>query len=207
MSTINSAPRNEYQNFNEFCLYSYLKRYKSHELDSRSGIKSYLKGEYIYQPPVSAGYIYQIIEGAVKLGSYTETGTEFVHDIVHAGDYFGNLKYLNNQFFEFSKTLTGTKIRRYQLNYFKTVVPEDPLLAEWFMSYLVKRWCISEKKIKIIKEKNLKIKLKSLRSLYNIPIKDIYNDTHILFDLLTQQELGDIAGVSRQTISLAQKSE
>ena len=141
----------------------------------------------------------------MKLGSYTETGTEFVHDIIHTGDYFGNLKYLNNQFFEFSKTLVSSTIRMYKLDFFKEIVPQDSFLAEWFMSYLVKRWCQSEKKIKIIKEKDLQHKIKSLRSLYNLPIIDADNETYNLYDLLTQQELGDIAGASRQTISLAQK--
>jgi CRP-like cAMP-binding protein len=48
-------------------------------------------------------FIYEIVSGAVKLGSYSEHGEEFVHDILHKGDFFGNLRYLNGQFFEFSK--------------------------------------------------------------------------------------------------------
>ncbi|MFI8379491.1 Crp/Fnr family transcriptional regulator [Leeuwenhoekiella sp. NPDC079379] len=200
-----AAPVNEYQNFNKFCLYAYLKDSNYHKLEDRSKLITFKKGTYIYQPPANQGYIYQIVSGAVKLGSYTETGTEFVHDIIHTGDYFGNLKYLNNQFFEFSKTLVSTTIRVYNLDFFKEIVPQDPFLAEWFMSYLVKRWCQSEKKIKIIKEKDPVLKIKSLRTLYKVKIIDAENEEYSLYDLLTQQELGDIAGASRQTISLAQK--
>ena len=205
MHTLLTAPRNEYLNFDEFSLFDYLRTKNLKDLDLKIKTQTFKKGTYIYQPPANQGYIYEIITGAVKLGSYTETGTEFVHDIIHTGDYFGNLKYLNNQFFEFSKTLVSSTIRMYKLDFFKEIVPKDSFLAEWFMSYLVKRWCQSEKKIKIIKEKNPQHKIKSLRSLYNLSILDADNDTYNLYELLTQQELGDIAGASRQTISLAQK--
>lgn len=205
MNIILDPPKNRYLNFDEFSLFAYLEFKEIQNLENKICTQTFKKGAYIYQPPANQGYVYEIVTGAVKLGSYTETGTEFVHDIIHTGDYFGNLKYLNNQFFEFSKTLVSSTIRMYKLDFFKEIVPQDSFLAEWFMSYLVKRWCQSEKKIKIIKEKDLQHKIKSLRSLYNLPIIDADNETYNLYDLLTQQELGDIAGASRQTISLAQK--
>ncbi|UBZ10905.1 Crp/Fnr family transcriptional regulator [Leeuwenhoekiella palythoae] len=205
MNIILDPPKNKYLNFDEFSLFAYLEFKEIQNLENKICTQTFKKGAYIYQPPANQGYVYEIVTGAVKLGSYTETGTEFVHDIIHTGDYFGNLKYLNNQFFEFSKTLVSSTIRMYKLDFFKEIVPQDSFLAEWFMSYLVKRWCQSEKKIKIIKEKDLQHKIKSLRSLYNLPIIDADNETYNLYDLLTQQELGDIAGASRQTISLAQK--
>jgi CRP-like cAMP-binding protein len=57
------------------------------------------KNTYIYKPP-NERFIYEIVSGAVKLGSYSEHGEEFVHDILHK-DFFGNLRYLNGQFFDF----------------------------------------------------------------------------------------------------------
>jgi DNA-binding MarR family transcriptional regulator len=37
--------------------------------------------------------------------------------------------------------------------------------------------------------------------LFDVPVKDANGHEYILFDLLTQKDLGDLSGVTRQTIS------
>ena len=90
MNIILDPPKNKYLNFDEFSLFAYLEFKEIQNLENKICTQTFKKGAYIYQPPANQGYVYEIVTGAVKLGSYTETGTEFVHDIIHTGDYFGN---------------------------------------------------------------------------------------------------------------------
>ncbi|WBL43571.1 Crp/Fnr family transcriptional regulator [Algoriphagus halophytocola] len=159
------------------------------------------KNEYIYDPSSEHLYIYEILEGAIKLGSYTEDGEEFTFDVLLKGDFFGDLRYLNNQFFEFSKSLIDTKLRVYSRDFFKKMVIQSPETSEWFISYLVKRWCSAEKKLKKIHEKKALEKLTFIDSFFDLQVHDHKGKSYILLDLLTQKDLGDLIGVSRQTIA------
>jgi len=159
------------------------------------------RNEYIYRPPFADNFIYEIVSGAIKLGSYSESGEEFVYDVIRTGDFFGNLKYLNGQFFEYSKSLISTDIRIYDLKFFKKQVTENPKLAEWFISYIVKRWCISEKKLGKINERGTDEKLQYLMQSLDMLVYDTNKKEHLLFHLLTQKDLADLMGTTRQTIS------
>ncbi|MCR1025664.1 Crp/Fnr family transcriptional regulator [Cellulophaga baltica] len=181
--------------------YNYLK--KQNHLNIIDHVKEFTvkRNEYIYSPPFTDNFIYEIVSGAIKLGSYSESGEEYVYDVIQTGDFFGNLKYLNGQFFEYSKSLISSKIRIYDLSFFKKEVTENPRLAEWFISYLVKRWCISEKKLGKINERGTDEKLKYLIQSLNLLVYDSNKKEHLLFHLLTQKDLADLMGTTRQTIS------
>ncbi|WP_339864269.1 Crp/Fnr family transcriptional regulator [uncultured Algoriphagus sp.] len=159
------------------------------------------KNEYIYNPSSDHLYMYEIIEGAVKLGSYTEDGEEFTFDVLIKDDFFGDLKYLNNQFFEFSKALIDTKLRVYSRDFFKQMVVQSPEVSEWFISYLVKRWCSAEKKLKKLHEKKAQGKLAFLSSFFDHKVSDAHGAEFAIIELLTQKDLGDLIGVTRQTVA------
>ena len=189
------------------CLYGYLK--KSGNPDFFSSVKEITvsKNEFIYKPPLTENYMYELVEGVVKLGGYSETGEENTYDVIYTGDYFGNLKYLNGQFFEFSKTLIDSRIRIYDLTFFKKAIIENPVTSEWFIAYLLKRWCLAEKKLGQVNERSTLQKLEFLQGHYNISVTDIHGDEHILYDLLTQKDKGDLIGATRQTIANALKKK
>ncbi|MEM7486474.1 MAG: Crp/Fnr family transcriptional regulator [Bacteroidota bacterium] len=193
------------QKHQTFCLYNYLKYSTHYKLKDFTQEIIIQKNEYLYKPPFEHNYIYEVLDGAIKLGSYTDQGDEYVHDVVSQKDFFGNLKYLNNQFFEFSKTITSTRLRVYNRSFFKQIIINEPTIAEWFISYLVKRWCASEKKMRKVNERNSVEKLRFLRTYFNKEISDIEGNDHILYDLLTQKDLGDLVGATRQTIASALK--
>lgn len=203
MNEMPSLPINTYKQLDNFILFEYLQSKCS--LDDRITSRIVSRRDFIYRPPENLNFIYEVVQGAAKLGSYTKTGDAFTHDIVWSGDFFGNLKYLNGQFFEFSKALVDTKIRCYDLGFFKLIVAEDPTISEWFISYLVMRWCRAEKKASVIKEKDPRNKIKFLRSYFDTVIHDNNNKKNILYKLLTQRDLGDFVGLSRQSIAQALK--
>lgn len=199
MKTIEVPPLNS--SFETAFFYNHL--IKEDYPESHKWVKevTFKKNHYLYRPPFTGDFIYEIVTGAIKLGSYLDSGEEYVYDIINAGDFFGNLKYLNGQFFEFSKTLVASRIRIYGLSFFKKQVVENPKLAEWFMSYLVKRWCITQKKLGKINERDSYEKLRYLRNYFDIPVFDNDGNQYIIFDLLTQKDLADLIGTTRQTIA------
>jgi CRP-like cAMP-binding protein len=194
-----SRPNNE--SYSSFCFYTYLQEHVKDQKPCEVTENFIDKNNYIYRPQNNEGFIYEIVSGAVKLGSYSEQGDNFAYDILQKGDFFGNLRYLNGQFYEFSKTLIDTKIRIYEISFFKKTVIHNPYLSDWFISYLVKRWCISEKKLGNITGNTIEGRITFLMKLFDVPVKDANGHEYILFDLLTQKDLGDLSGVTRQTIS------
>jgi len=193
--------------FENFCLFGYLTEQLGLDLKGLVTESTFGKNDYVYRPATSNNAIYEIVDGAVKLGSYSDCGEEYVYDVLHRCDFFGNLKYLNGQFFEFSKALIGTRIRTYPLSFFKKVIVEHPPIAEWFISYIVKRWCVSEKKLGKIKENDTCKKISFLRSYLDVRVKDAEGSEFLLYDLLTQKDLGDLIGATRQTIAKGLKKE
>lgn len=165
------------------------------------------KNEYIYTPSSDHLYMFEIVEGAVKLGSYTEDGEEFIFDVLFKNDFFGDLKYLNNQFFEYSKALIDTRLRIYNRDFFKQMVILSPELSEWFISYLVKRWCSTEKKLKKLHEKKVRQKLTFLNAYFDLKVMDAEGFEFALIDLLTQKDLGDLIGITRQTVANSSRNK
>ena len=191
-----------YQNFN---IYDHFKEKLPNEIKRFSSVRTFKKGELIYIPGEILHHMFEIVEGAVKLGSYSEDGEEVIYDVLSKGDFFGNLKYLNGQFFEFSKVLADTKVRFYDLAFFKEAIVSDHEISDWFHYYLVKRWCSAELKIVKINAKNVMEKLQFLYDRFGYTIEDANGKKFVLFDLLTKKDLGDIIGATRQTVASSLK--
>ncbi|WP_405609417.1 Crp/Fnr family transcriptional regulator [Polaribacter sp. Asnod1-A03] len=194
-----TRPNNE--GFKDFDLFSEINNLKIFFNEENIQEISVKKNDYIYLPPNKENYIYEIIQGAVKLGGYSDDGESFVYEVLPHTEFFGNFKYLNGQFQEYSKAIIDSKIRLYNLDFFKTTVLINPFISNWFISYLIKRWCAAEVKLKNIKEKHLEERIISLQNHYSVPIEDTNGKSHILFNLLTKQDMGDLIGVTRQTVS------
>ncbi len=159
------------------------------------------KGHLIYQPPQRITPIFEILSGAVKIGSYSPEGEEVCYDILRPGDFFGNLQYLNGQFSEFSKTLTATELRVYDVDFFKQLVTNSPKLAGWFFKELVSRWCRAEDRLYAVRSLTPREKVKKILPLFQDQIKDALGKTIQLQKIVTFQDVADLTGLSRQTVS------
>ncbi|KYG76620.1 Crp/Fnr family transcriptional regulator [Roseivirga echinicomitans] len=159
------------------------------------------KDQLIYQPGQHTNSIYEIVSGAVKLGSYGSQGQDITYDILSAPDTFGNLKYLNGQFFEFAKTIIPCHLRVYQLDFFKRIIVEDSKVSEWFNKNAVRRWSIAESRLFSIRSANSLERLQVIYNEFDKEVSDAENKKHHLFTLLTKQEIGDLTGMTRQTVS------
>ncbi|MCL6261046.1 Crp/Fnr family transcriptional regulator [Aquiflexum sp. TKW24L] len=159
------------------------------------------KGHLIYQPPQKITPIYEILSGAVKIGSYSNQGIEVCYDILKPGDFFGNLQYLDGKFSEFAKTLSAVELRAYDPDFFKQLVTNQPKLSEWFCRELVSRWCQAEDRLYAVRSLDAAGKVKRLIPSFQYKIKDASGKTFNLMDLVTFQDIADLTGLSRQTVS------
>ncbi|MFT6053168.1 MAG: CRP-like cAMP-binding protein [Roseivirga sp.] len=159
------------------------------------------KDEIIYQPGQATNSIYEVISGGIKLGSYGSQGQDITYDVLGNPDTFGNLKYLDGQFFEYAKTITSCRLRVYQLDFFKRIIVEDPAVSEWFNRSTVRRWSIAESRLLRIRSASSLERLQFMYNDLNRHIIDAEGKGHHLFSILTKQDIGDLTGMTRQTVS------
>lgn len=159
------------------------------------------KGHLIYQPPQLITPIFEIVSGAVKIGSYSPEGVEVCYDILRPGDFFGNLRYLQGQFSEFSKTLTSTELRVYDADFFKQLVTNQPKLAEWFFKELVIRWCRAENRLYAVRSLDPAEKVNRILPYFQDQITDADGKIINLRKMVTLQDIADLTGLTRQTVS------
>jgi CRP-like cAMP-binding protein len=159
------------------------------------------KGHLIYQPPQLITPIFEIVSGAVKIGSYSPEGIEVCYDILRPGDFFGNLRYFQGQFSEFSKTLTSTELRVYDADFFKQLVTNQPKLAEWFFKELVIRWCRAENRLYAVRSLDPSEKVSRILPYFQDQITDADGKTFNLRKMVTLQDIADLTGLTRQTVS------
>ncbi|WP_158839041.1 Crp/Fnr family transcriptional regulator [Polaribacter sp. L3A8] len=198
---MNNTIRPVNKDFEEFDLFTALKNLNIQYNEEDIIEIDVKKNGYIYLPSNKDNYIYEVVSGGVKLGGYSDDGDSFIYEVLPSTEFFGNLKYLNGQFQEYAKALVDSKIRLYNLDFFKTLIVTNPIITNWFISYLVKRWCSAELKLKNIKEKQIEEKITALQKQLNIEIIDTKGTPYLLFNVLSKKDMGDLIGVTRQTVA------
>ncbi|MFD2571624.1 Crp/Fnr family transcriptional regulator [Spirosoma soli] len=166
-------------------------------------IQRFDRGTYIYQPGDAQTHIHLIQKGVVKIGSYSSDGERVIYDVLQPGEFFGDLDYLNNgiEFFEFAKAATSITVFSIELAHFKYVIVHDPVASEWFNRNVVRRWWKAETRLLHMTRGNIDTRLDNLRREYHHPVRDNANRLHTIFDLLSQQDIADLTGTTRQTAS------
>lgn len=195
-------------------LYNYLVKQKTERLNEKIFIREYKKGEVIYGPSKHYTHIYEIMDGAIKLGSISSQGIEVMHEIVLKDDFFGNLrllekntnltgnlKGLHKPFSEFSKALVDSEICCYDYDFFKYLIINDPNVAEWFYPKIVSRWCKTESLFIGILSLPPRERIEHVHGLYNANIKMGLNKEINLNSIMSFQELADLTGTTRQLVA------
>lgn len=162
---------------------------------------TYKKGEYIYTHGNEFLEIYEVVSGAVRISNLTENGDEVTCDILTQSDIFGNLKGLPTNLSETSKALTDTTIRIYNYEYFNNLKSSDPSIAAWFTAYLINRWTLLERRLVRINTCTTRENVAFLYKLFNVFITDSKRKRHLLLKLITQKDMADMVGATRQTVA------
>lgn len=155
----------------------------------------FAKGDYLYQPTDHLESVFIITSGMVKIGSYSPEGDEAIYDIAGPGEFCGNLKYLGGgRFHEFTRAITEVEAMTYDLHAFKRAFRTDESLHDWFVRLMVMRWSRSETRLFRIASLNSGRRLAALLEEIGATVENVHR-------LLTQADLANLTGLSRQTIS------
>lgn len=165
------------------------------------------KGVLLYQPPQRITPIYEIVKGAVRIGTYSPSGMEVCYDILKPGEFFGNLRYLNGQFSEFAKSLSSVILREYDPDFFKKIIVFEPSISEWFNIQVVKRWSRAEDRLFAVRSLNASDKVRRILSDFQGLLEDASGRSFNLMKLVTLQDIADLTGLTRQTVSKVLKEQ
>lgn len=186
----------------ELGLYNYLLSRNIPELKEKAVYHTLKKGSLLYGAPQSFTNVYEIISGAVKLGRLSPKGKECVYEIVTPGEYFGNLNFLPNApFAEFSKTLTATEIRAYDLGFIKYHMTHDPQVAEWFYGRIIERWNKTESLLYYIRSYEPRKRIEMLQTAMHKKIMTAVNKEVFLDKLISLQDIADLTATTRQLVA------
>ncbi|MEM9528902.1 MAG: Crp/Fnr family transcriptional regulator [Bacteroidota bacterium] len=164
-------------------------------------------GDFVYLPTDRLDTLFILNKGVVKLGSYSPKGAEVVYDIVCPGEFFGNLQYLqNNTFSEFAKALTPLEIYAYPMLLFKEIIRQDVDIAERFYRVMVRRWCRAETKLFANASLRPKERVQRLLQQYDRKVTTKHGDFVPINELLTQKDIADLTGLTRQTVAQIMKN-
>jgi len=196
-------------------LYNYLLEKGMHGLEEKTFLRTFKKGDMIYGPTQHYTYIYEIISGAAKLGSVSSAkAEESIHEIVTPGEFFGNLRLLDDNaglfgnlrglhrpFSEFSKTLASSYIRCYEYDFFRHLMINDPHVAEWFYPKIVSRWCKTETLLICIRSLEPRERIKHVHSLFDVRIRTAQDKDVRLNTCMSYKDLADLTATTRQLVA------
>lgn len=166
-------------------------------------VQRFDKATYVYQPGDAQTHIHLIQRGVAKIGSYSPDGERVTYDVLQPGEFFGDLNYLGNgiEFFEFAKAITSLTVLSIERAFFKHIIVHNPVASEWFNGSVVRRWWKAETRLLHMTRGDIETRLISLRKEYDKSVRDSENRVHNTFDLLSHQDMADLTGTTRQTIS------
>lgn len=160
------------------------------------------RGEYVYKVGDNQPLIYLIERGVVKTGSLGPQGERVVYDVLQPGETFGDLDYLDEvEFFEFAQAATSAVVLAVDRSVFRHRTVHDPVVAEWFGQAVVRRWYKAEVRLLQRARETVENRLLHLSRQYGTPVRDADHGLHLPFELLSHQEMADLVGATRQTVS------
>lgn len=172
------------------------------ELLGKVGTIRLSKGDYVYQPGQSSTVVYELLNGVIKIGKYSGSGTEVPFEIIAPGDVFGNLNFLGgNHFFEYARTMTSCTIRTYPVQTFKELIMTDKVVAGWYNVNAIRRWCRLEARLFVICAESSRERLHWLEKNLDFEVEDNSGIIHHVLSILTQRDIASLLGLTRQTLA------
>lgn len=165
-------------------------------------LRRYERGEYLYRPTDRVDTLFIVQQGVVKVGSYSAKGQEVAYDVLTPGELAGNLHYLpGNTFSEYARALTSVCVTTYAVGAFKQTVCHNNQWLEKFQQLMTRRWCRAETRLFHIASQSASQRVAHLLEQYAPSVQDAEGNFCFVRDLLTQQDIADLCGLTRQTTS------
>lgn len=119
------------QKTSDFNLYQYLIESNKNDFLKHVSYR-YIKKNYLQSLKEDSDYIFEMLEGAVKVGFYSGSRNEVISEILVSGDFYGNYLIRNKTHIDLVKPLTHVKVRVYNVRYIKNLILLDSDVAKFF---------------------------------------------------------------------------
>jgi CRP-like cAMP-binding protein len=164
--------------------------------------REYKKNQVIFIEEETGKYMYIVKYGEVKVLQTTSDGRENILAIHGPGDTFGELSLLDNETTPATVVaMEDCKIISISKQHFESVLMKNPKVVEALLAILCRKLRDSWKTIQILKFNDAETRLKHvLVSLARVD--GIWEaDEALIHAKITHQDLAEMAGTSRETIS------
>lgn len=164
--------------------------------------KSFKKGEYIFLPGEYADKIFFIMEGRVKIGSFSDRGKEITKAIITDGEVFGEMPLAGeDQRHNFAQAMENTKVCVVTVQQMRNLMKEHSALNLLFMKLLGSRMLEMEKRLEslVFKDSRTRV-IEFLRDLAVAKGQQVGYEW-VVRKFLTHQEIANLTATSRQTVT------
>ncbi len=182
--------------FNLLCPHKFKEFQKTHQF------KEYSRNEFIYLDQDEADKIYLIVNGKVKISSYTEEGDELVKAILTKGEVFGELAALGeNRRTDYAQSVSPTTICAVDNQTLQSLLRDHKDFS--ISIYKLAGWRIKklERRLSLLMFKDARTRL--LEFLKNLGQEQgqTIGDTIEIQHFFTQKDIADLIGISRPTLN------
>jgi CRP-like cAMP-binding protein len=168
-------------------------------LDLGATIKKYQPQEIIFEEGTECHFYYQLISGSVRWSQVNEEGKEFVHDMIEAGECFGEFPLFDERPYAASAFATSEcEVLRLPKEDFQQLLKEDPELHFAFSKLLVERLRFRFLLSKDLAGNKPEDKICSLLTYFKEHKKYFCSTCNMV--QLTRQQIADMTGLRVETV-------
>ncbi|MDX2302693.1 MAG: Crp/Fnr family transcriptional regulator [Microscillaceae bacterium] len=183
--------------FKVFCPHKYAAFKKSHEF------KNVKKEQFVYFKEDLSNKIYLIADGKVKIGFYTHDGREVVKAILSKGEIFGEMAFLGEERrTDFAQSLDDkTSLCPLNIESMHALMRDDKPFSFKIYKLIGFRIQKLERRIEALISKDVKTRLIDFLKEMAEERGKLVGDETLIEHHLTQKDIGDLIGSSRQTVT------
>jgi len=187
-------------------LWSELSEEEYKELDVADNFKEVKKGDYVYFEAFNHNVIYFIKKGYIQLGKIDDSGAVITKDILKPGDFFGQFIFEKNSLDgEFARAVkSNISLCSFTVDKFVQLLHKNPRLSVRYSKLVGWRLRKFENRFLNIIQKDVRSRLLLfMRDLLfeQQGVKQVQNDSVEILNYLTQEEIAQLIGSSRQTVT------
>lgn len=161
-------------------------------------------GGFLFQPGTEADQVYVVLEGRLRIFSVSDSGKEVVFWHSHMGDLLGVSElYGGSRRFSFAQAKEPTKVLVLSSRWIEDRIASHPVASQVLLEHLGERLCRARSSILAIAGASVASRLAHLLMVLSEDVPARADGTRVLDAHYSQQELADMIGATRQSVSEA----
>ncbi len=164
--------------------------------------KLFKKGEFIYFPTDEPKKVYFVQQGRVKIGTYSDDGKEIIKAILHPGEIFGELALLGQrEHTEFAQSMGKVTICAIPLKQTQALMAQHPDFSIHITKMIGEKLIHTQRRLEDLVFKDARTRV--IEFLHDLAEEkgDRMGYEQIVRQFFTHQEIANITGTSRQTVT------